>query len=461
MALDPNIALSYRGIEMPDPVAQYGQIAQIQNAQNQNALAKYQLSSAQRSDEQQNALYAAAKQPNFKLDFQSAIQYGAPGIAAYKAQQEAAGTALTQTKTQGDIDAQKVKAAMERVDAFSTALAPLVSSVQANKPITHSEVFAQANRLVSQGLLRHEDLATIPMNVAELPKFVMGMATSTENSRKALQTYLPEALVAGGNVINKNPLAVGGIGNVLGRVAMSDAQIEQNKVAQRNAEIAQRQADIAAGRLGVEQKRLAQDATSVVYQEDRNGNIVALPSRLKAGEVPTGRMAVAPGGGFQPMQAKPSEAVGKEQMSINQQRAIVKGALDAVAQTPDAFGYSAGLMPESARARMASSDENTNRSYLFNVVSGVIKERAGTAQSASEAQTLARFLPSETDNADIITDKLKGFDKYLTDKEKGTTKKRAGPTNTNLAPMDQQALQWANSNPADPRAAAIKQRLGQ
>jgi hypothetical protein len=178
------------------------------------------------------------------------------------------------------------------------------------------------------------------------------------------------------------------------------------------------------GRLAREDQRLAQEATSVVYQTDNNGNVVALPSKLRAGEVPTGRTAVAPGGGFQPMMAKPSEAEGKEQMSINQQRAIVKGAMDAVAQTPDAFGYTAGSMPESLRGRMASPEENTNRSYLFNVVSGVIKERAGTAQSAAEAQTLARFLPTETDNADIIKSKLQGFDKYLTDKEAGTTKKR-------------------------------------
>lgn len=210
---------------------------------------------------------------------------------------------------------------------------------------------------------------------------------------------------------------------------MSEYQKEQNKIAKRNA-------DIAAGRLGVEQQRLAQDATSVVYQTDANGNVVALPSRLKSGEVPTGRTAVAPGGGFQPMMAKPSEAEGKEQMSINQQKAIVKGALDAVAQTPDAFGYMAGSVPESVRARMASSEENTNRSYLFNVVSGVIKERAGTAQSASEAQTLARFLPVETDNADIITDKLKGFEKYLNDKEAGTTKKRPAAAKPAAAGID-------------------------
>lgn len=50
MALDPNIALQVRGIELQNPLAQYGQIAQLQSAQNQNALAQYQLGAAQRSE---------------------------------------------------------------------------------------------------------------------------------------------------------------------------------------------------------------------------------------------------------------------------------------------------------------------------------------------------------------------------------------------------------------------------
>jgi len=50
MALDPNIALQVRGIELPNQLAQYGQLAQIQNAQNQNALAQFQLGSAQRAE---------------------------------------------------------------------------------------------------------------------------------------------------------------------------------------------------------------------------------------------------------------------------------------------------------------------------------------------------------------------------------------------------------------------------
>ena len=51
MALDPNIALGIRGIEIANPIAQYAQVSQIQNAQNQNALAQYQLATAQREQE--------------------------------------------------------------------------------------------------------------------------------------------------------------------------------------------------------------------------------------------------------------------------------------------------------------------------------------------------------------------------------------------------------------------------
>jgi hypothetical protein len=108
MALNPNIALGVRGVEVANPLAQYAQISQLQSAQNQNALAQYQLSAAQRADEQQNRLYEAVQQPGFNLDFASAIKYGAPGIAAFKAQTEAEAAGLTRTQKQGEINKQNV-----------------------------------------------------------------------------------------------------------------------------------------------------------------------------------------------------------------------------------------------------------------------------------------------------------------------------------------------------------------
>jgi hypothetical protein len=59
MALDPNIALGVRPLELPNQLAQYAQVSQIQNAQNQNALAQYQLGSAQRAEAKDIARTAA------------------------------------------------------------------------------------------------------------------------------------------------------------------------------------------------------------------------------------------------------------------------------------------------------------------------------------------------------------------------------------------------------------------
>ena len=57
MALvDPNIAMSYRGIELPNQLAQYGQVQQIQAAQNQNRMADLQMQEAQAMMQERNAL---------------------------------------------------------------------------------------------------------------------------------------------------------------------------------------------------------------------------------------------------------------------------------------------------------------------------------------------------------------------------------------------------------------------
>lgn len=50
MAVNPAIALGVKGIELQDPLAQYGRVMAIQGAQNQNALAQYQLGAAQRAE---------------------------------------------------------------------------------------------------------------------------------------------------------------------------------------------------------------------------------------------------------------------------------------------------------------------------------------------------------------------------------------------------------------------------
>jgi hypothetical protein len=68
MAIDPNIALGYRGIEAPNPLAQYAQAMQVQSAQNQNALNQMQMRAAQRGEQDTETMRNAL----------AGVQYGTP-----------------------------------------------------------------------------------------------------------------------------------------------------------------------------------------------------------------------------------------------------------------------------------------------------------------------------------------------------------------------------------------------
>lgn len=184
----------------------------------------------------------------------------------------------------------------------------------------------------------------------------------------------------------------------------------------------------------------SQAGTAVTYQQDASGNIVALPNKVAPGTVPRATAVVAPGAGMQPLTGKPSEAVQKERLSLNQQRALIDSALDAVTKTPTAFSMGRGLatlggtIAESAAGRMDSDAERQARAFVFNNVSSVINERAGAAQSAQELARLRSFLPAETDNADQIQSKFRAFRTYLDEKDRGTTSGAMPPRATPAAP---------------------------
>lgn len=171
--------------------------------------------------------------------------------------------------------------------------------------------------------------------------------------------------------------------------------------------------------------------------------------------------------GGKPLEPKLSSEQNKDILAINQQRSTIDGAIADVKANKSAFSFGRGVaqnLPygESLAGRLEKPEDTQARAYVFNNVSSVIKERAGTAQSAQELQRLNSFLPATTDNADQIVSKLQGFKQYLKDLESGTrvpTSKQQ--TKAELSSQDQEALKWANANPNDPRSAKIKMRVGQ
>ena len=144
--------------------------------------------------------------------------------------------------------------------------------------------------------------------------------------------------------------------------------------------------------------------------------------------------------GGQPLAPKLSSEQSKDITAINQQKSVINSALDLVQQNPKAFSFVRGAavaLPfgETLAGRTESPAETEARSAVFNIVSKVINERAGAAQSAQELKRLNSFLPSELDNATKIQDKLKGFNKFLEEQEKGVrapTSKPFTPSTSNV-----------------------------
>ena len=266
---------------MPSPEqqgAQALQVMQMQHAAGQNELAKYTLAQAKRSDELQNKMLAGL-QGATTIEQQAAVLRS---VGKVKEAQELLGSGLTQRKTLGEITAQDIKANQGKLDAFGAGIAPLAAKVAGGQNITHDDVFAVANQLKSQGLLDDTNIRAIPMDARQLPSYVMGLATATENARKALETHMPQALVAGGSVINKNPLAAGGIGNVIAPVSMTPFETARLPILQQQANAQTTQAQTAQGQLRVAQARLklAQEAPKhgLTNQEDIDAVALAVAS---------------------------------------------------------------------------------------------------------------------------------------------------------------------------------------
>ena len=175
--------------------------------------------------------------------------------------------------------------------------------------------------------------------------------------------------------------------------------------------------------------------TKLIYQD---GRTEIIPKGIQA---PAGQYADTPNGPMiidtrtaqgrpvmvngQPLPPKLSAEQSKDITSINQQRATIEGALQAVAANPTAFSFARGAsqnLPygESLAGKLDKPENAAARAYVYNNVSAVIKERAGQAVNAKEMQRIDSFMPAVTDNATQIKNKLDGFKTYLKDLEAGT-----------------------------------------
>ena len=293
MALDPNIALNVRPLqlEMPNQLAQYAQISQIQNAQNQNRMAEMQLQEYERARGEEEGLRNYLTSTDFTKPENRAglLKFGKTGREYVKTLAEQDAAALTAKNVQSQISERDFGLQKKKLDfAWSS-----VGSAP-----TPQDAIQKINEGVKNGVFDMKgasaDIQKLQnMNPDQYREYRIEKIMGIVDAKDKLGFMLPKTRDRniGGVIqtIQDNP-ALPGYGLPIAGGAISKTATIGETTAQ--------------GQLKVARDRLAQEAQGVTYQQDAQGNIIALPSKLASGAAPVARPVTGEGGA--PIKGKPS-----------------------------------------------------------------------------------------------------------------------------------------------------------
>ena len=301
-------------------------------------------------------------------------------------------------KTGAETDAAKFKLSEEKRKAAVQQVAALGSPQEAIQQLQAKAQAGEVPAPVADALARM---------IQTDPKWQVKLMLGVGDPQKMAEFLTPliQTNNTGGATVTQAVDRISGVPTVTGRVQNTQSPDSAASVA---ATIRGQNMTDARAR---ETNQLTREANATVYDPERGVLINKATALARPAATMDGK----------PLAAKTPESTKKELASIDAQLSVLDGAIRDVKASPDAFTFKRGLatmagpLTESAVGRLDSPSERDARSYVFNVVSKVINERAGAAQSAQELARLRSFLPAETDSAQQITDKLESFKGYLSD----------------------------------------------
>lgn len=181
MAINPNISLAVRGIELQDPLAQYGKVVAIQNAQQQNQLAQLQMREAQATAEERNAL---RQLDPTSADYENQLFKLNPDLGI-KFRKEAATTAAQKSaQAKSDFEVQKLKRDFVAQARRDTSRNPSDANITAYKEdlIANPMFTAEEKQQMAAGADR-----ILAMPVAERGAFMASQGASAGELKPSIQ----------------------------------------------------------------------------------------------------------------------------------------------------------------------------------------------------------------------------------------------------------------------------------
>jgi hypothetical protein len=132
------------------------------------------------------------------------------------------------------------------------------------------------------------------MRVEDLPQYIMRMVASNENSRNAIKMHLSKPEIAGGQIVEMNPLR--NVGSRIADVSITAGQQAANEIARGQLDVSRGNLEVNRGNLGVNRAGLAIRA------------ITADPYNISGVQAAFPIPGAAPGGIPSPTEKQPSGA---------------------------------------------------------------------------------------------------------------------------------------------------------
>ena len=393
MALDPNIALGVRPIEIANPLAQYGQIAQLQSAQNQNQLAQYQLGAAQRAEAKDVARTNMLAQAGTD---DTAIANALLKAGDIKGYQEFVKSRRETQKADVDLVDAKLKQSRSFLDTINPADPNAPAQYIAWHEANHKDpVLGPA--LAARGVTADQSRARIAQAIQSGPQAFADLLNQSKLGTEKFMEINKPTLTAqnlGGTVQVLQTPGLGGAATVVpgstGAVTQTPAQAEANRIAQQRA-------NYEGQRVGLEGQRV-----SIAQQE--------LDRKIAGGEL-------------KPVPVHAQKAITGAAASIGQLSDaidLLKG-LEVSGQkgSKSATGFKA-YAPDIALNRLDPAGTVT-RAAIADIGSMIMHDRSGAAVTVSESPRLKPFIPLITDDAATALKKLERLRKIQLDDSEALT----------------------------------------
>ena len=196
MALDPNIILQAKGVQLDSPLDTYAKVAQVQTARNQNRIADLTFADKARASAADSSLAGLLAGGSSGADVVKGLAsqgYGSQALAYQKTNQEALKSAADIKKTEADTIAKQQEQAQHQFEIAGQLAGSWATNPGISKPLIQAGINAAANSGVLTPQVAQAQLADLE-KVGDDPRSLNGWAANKQKQVISAKDQMTNAL---------------------------------------------------------------------------------------------------------------------------------------------------------------------------------------------------------------------------------------------------------------------------